>query len=76
MMVILQVHKDNFGEKVRGRRRGMGLSVDGLAEKAGIGKAMMRKIESGHLPSASALCKLAETLHCKFLFEGNYEVKE
>ena len=53
--------------KVRDRRRELGMSQEELAEKSGVSRATISRLESGELlmVKTGTLIKLAEALECK-----------
>jgi transcriptional regulator with XRE-family HTH domain len=57
------VSSERLGERVRGLRRGRGLTLEGLAEVSGVSRAMISKLERGEKnPTLVVAAKLAEGL--------------
>jgi transcriptional regulator with XRE-family HTH domain len=57
------VSSGRLGERVRGLRRGRGLTLDGLAEISGVSRAMISKLERGEKnPTLVVAAKLAAGL--------------
>lgn len=53
-----------IGEKIRGIRQNKGVSIQQLAEKAGLAKALISQIENGQVsPPISTLLKVANSLN-------------
>ena len=63
-MVSLDVTTNLLAQAVRAHRESRGLSLGSLAEKAGISKTSLSKIESGlGNPSLEVLCRIAQALN-------------
>src|SRR6266581_2713125 len=63
-MVSLDVTTNLLAQAVRAHRESRGLSLGNLAEKAGISKTSLSKIESGlGNPSLEVLCRIAQALN-------------
>jgi transcriptional regulator with XRE-family HTH domain len=57
------VSSGRLGERVRQLRRGLGLTLEGLAERSGVSRAMISKLERGEKnPTLVVAAKLAEGL--------------
>lgn len=55
-----------FGEAVRHRRSGMGMSLGDLADRTGVSKAMLSEIETGKKnPTLRVACAIAGGLDCQ-----------
>src|ERR1051326_3531975 len=63
-MVSLDITSNLLAQAVRAHRESRGLSLGNLAEKAGISKTSLSKIESGlGNPSLEVLCRIAQALN-------------
>ncbi len=63
-MVSLDRITNLLAQSVRAHRQSRGLSLGNLAEKAGISKTSLSKIESGGgNPSLEVLCRIAQALN-------------
>lgn len=57
------VSSERLGERVKTLRRGSGLTLDGLAERAGVSRAMLSKVERGEKnPTLVVAARVAEGL--------------
>jgi transcriptional regulator with XRE-family HTH domain len=56
------VNGKTLAQTVRDERQRLGLTQEGLAEKAGIGRETVVSIESGMLPTVGTLVKVGEAL--------------
>jgi HTH-type transcriptional regulator/antitoxin HipB len=55
-----------IGQQLRARRQGLGLSQAALADKAGVSRVFVEKIEAGaRTPSWGTLERLARALGCR-----------
>ncbi|MDQ4082903.1 MAG: XRE family transcriptional regulator [Actinomycetota bacterium] len=58
-----QAASERFGVRVRGLRRERGLTLEGLAERSGVSRAMISKLERGEKnPTLVVVAKVAEGL--------------
>lgn len=56
---------DILGQRIRARRRGLGLSQEGLAHEAGLDRSYVGRIERGeHNLTFVALIKLCRAMKC------------
>lgn len=56
---------DILGQRIRQRRKDLGLSQEGLAHEAGLDRSYVGRIERGeHNPTFIALVKLARAMGC------------
>lgn len=63
-MAALDITTDLLAQSVKAHRESRGLSLGGLAEKAGISKTSLSKIEAGQgNPSLEVLCRIAGALN-------------
>ena len=61
--VLEEISSGRVGERVRGLRRERGLTLDGLAERSGVSRAMISKLERGEKnPTLVVAAKVAEGL--------------
>ena len=56
---------DILGQRIRARRRGLGMSQEGLAHEAGLDRSYVGRIERGeHNLTVLALVKLCRAMRC------------
>jgi len=56
---------DILGQRIRARRRGLGMSQEGLAHEAGLDRSYVGRIERGeHNLTLVALIKLCRAMKC------------
>ena len=61
--MVEEVASGRLGERIRGLRRGLGLTLDLLAERSGVSRAMISKLERGEkTPTLVVAAKVAEGL--------------
>lgn len=69
-------HKVTMGEKIKGRRKELNMSVDDLAAFSGVSKSTITKIEANinTNPTSSTISKLAKALKVEpeYLTEDSY----
>lgn len=70
-MVIIQVNRQNFGEKIQKRREELGLTQRAVCYVGKIHATYLGDIESGKSknPTMSIMGSLSRALDCKFLVE-------
>ena len=62
---MVDPYLDILGQRIRARRRGLGLSQEGLAHEAGLDRSYVGRIERGeHNLTFIALLRLCRALNC------------